>query len=315
MSQIHPVILSSHSTIVISLFKSLHVSLGHCGPTLLLASAGSRVHVIGARLLARSVCRQCTICRKISAKTDSQMMGQLPQQRVTTSHPFQVTGIDYAGPFVVKKGHTRKPLLIKTYLALFVCFSSKAVHIEVIEDLSTEDFIAGLRRFIARRGCPTEIHSDNGKNFVGTKNDLYQLYRFFQSSSTQSTISNYLLEHRIQWQCIPARSPHFGGLWEAAVKSAKHHLKQITGTTRFTHSELSTVACQIEACLNSRPLTAVNCHNTDGITVLTPGHFLIGRPLTAYPETILYHPPLLVEMVTGVPPTAPVSPQMEKELT
>ena len=141
MSQIHPIILSSTSAIVTLLFQYNHVSLGHCGPTLLLASTGTRLHVIGARLLARSVCRQCVTCRKISAKADSQMMGQLPAQRVTPSHPFQITGVDYAGPFIVKKGYTRKPTLIKTYLALFVCFSSKAVHIEVIEDLSWQDSV------------------------------------------------------------------------------------------------------------------------------------------------------------------------------
>ena len=218
-------------------------------------------------------------------------MGQLPSQRVVPSPPFQVTGIDYAGPFTVKKGHTRKPVLIKCYLFLFVCFTTKAVHIEVIEDLSTEDFIAGLKRFVARRGLPTEIHTDNGKNFIGAKNDLYQLYRFFQSATTQLSISTYLLSQRIQWKCIPECSPHFGGLWEAAVKSAKHHLRRIAGPICFTLSELSTVTCQIEACLNSRPLTVINSHSTDGISTLTPGHYLIGRPLTAFLETIIEQEP------------------------
>ena len=206
-----------------------------------LASTGTRLHVVGARCLARTVCRQCVICRKRSARTEKQLMGQLPAQRVTPSHPFQVTGVDYAGPLTIKKGHTRKPVLIKAYLALFVCFSSKAIHIEVIEDLSTEDFLAGLKRFIARRGLPTD--SDNGKNFVGAKNDLHHLYQFLQSSATQSSISNYLLSQHIQWNCIPERSPHFGGLWEAAVKAAKYHLKRVAGNIHFTLSELITVTC------------------------------------------------------------------------
>ena len=222
-------------------------------------------------------------------------MGQLPAQRVMPHFPFQITGVDYAGPLTIKKGHTRKPVLIKAYLAIFVCFSSKAVHIEVIEDDSTEDFLAGLKRFIARRGLPLEIHSDNGKNFIGARNDLYQLYRFLQTSEAQSSISNYLLSNRIQWNCIPERSPHFGGLWEAAVKATKYHLRRITGSIQFTLSELNTVTCQIEACLNSRPLTALNSHSVDGISILTPGYFLVGRPLTSYPETMIQTEPSLLK--------------------
>ena len=191
-SQTHPVILYHQSTIVKQLFNYNHVVLGHYGPTLLLSSVGSRLHVVGARQLARAVCRSCTTCWRTSAKTEHQMMGQLPSQRVVPHFPFQVTGVDYAGPLTIKKGHTRKPVLLKSYLAIFVCFATKVVHIEVIEDLSTEDFLAGLKRFVSRRGLPSEIHSDNGKNFMGAKNDLYQLYRFLQTPAVQASISNYL---------------------------------------------------------------------------------------------------------------------------
>ena len=241
------------------------MTLGHCGPTLLLASVGTRLHVDGARQLARTVCRSCITCRRQSAHSESQMMGQLPSQRVTQHHPFEIIGVDYTRPLTIKKGHTRKPMLIKAYLAIFVYFATKAVHLEVIEDLSTEDFISGLKRFIARRGLPSQIHSDNGRNFIGTKNDLHQMYQFLQSSQTNSSIANYLLTHRIDWICIPERAPHFGGLWEAAVKSTKFHLKRIAGSLRFTLSELHTVTCQIEACLNSRPLAPMNSHSMDGI--------------------------------------------------
>ena len=195
----------------------------------------------------------------------------------------------------LRKDHTRNPVLIKAYL---VCFATKAVHLEVIEDLSTEDFQAGLKRFISRRGLPSEIHSDNGKNFVGAKNDLHQLYNFLQTDQVNSSISSYLLSQRIDWICIPECSPHFGGLWEAAVKSTKFHLKRITGALRFTISELHIVICQIEACLNSRPLSPINSHSMDGVQVLTPGHFLVGRPLTCYPETIIDTQPSLLKCWT-----------------
>ena len=252
-SQKHPLILCGHCVLVSELFKYNHVSLGHCGPTLLLSSVGSRLHVVGARSLARQICRGCVTCRKTSARSTYQMMGQLPQSRVSQHFPFEVTGMDYAGPLTIKKGHVRRPVYLKAYLALFVCFSTKAVHIEVVEDLSTVDFLAALKRFIARRGRPNQLHSDNGSNYVGARNDLQQLYKFLRDN--QSPISNYLLSQRIAWYCIPERSPHFGGLWEAAVKAAKFHLKRVAGPIKFSFSELNTGMCQIEAILNSRPLT------------------------------------------------------------
>ena len=148
------------------------------------------------------------------------------------------------------------------------------MYIEIISDMTTEAFLA---RFVARRGLPLEIHSDNGTNVVGAKNDLHLLYRFLRSSSTESALNSYLLSHRIQWHCIPERAPHFRGLWEAAVKCTKYHLHRVVGTQRLTYEELATVTCQIESCLNSRPLTAIISHPNDGISVLTPGHFLIRR--------------------------------------
>ena len=253
------------------------------------------MHVVGARRLAHTTCKSCITCRKVTARTEAQMMGQLPHQRVHPSPAFTISGVDYAGPFTLKKGHTRKPVLVKTYIAIFVCFSSKATHIEIVSDLTTEAFLACLRCFVARRGLPQEIHSDNGTNFRGAKNDLNDLYQFLKSNTTLSAINSYLLSQRIQWHCIPERAPHFGGLWEAAVKSTKHHLRRIVGTQRLTYEEFSTITTQVESCLNSRPLTTLTSHSVDGISALTPGHFLIGRELRAYPETLITMEPSLLK--------------------
>ena len=286
-SQTHPLITDSKDKLMLLLFNHMHVCLGHCGPSLLLCITGRKFHVLSARRLSRTVCKQCVTCRRVSAKTQQQMMRQLPAARVNPSPSFSVTGVDYAGPFILKKGHTRRPVLIKAYIAVFVCFASKTTHLEIVSDLTTEAFLAALKRFVARRGLPGTIHSDNGSNFKGVKNDLQELYKFLQSTSNTSAISHYLLTHRIHWDTIPERAPHFGELWEAAVKAAKFHLKRIVGTQRLTFEELTTISCQIEACLNSRPLTVITSHDSDGISTLTPGHLLIGRPLVAYPETII----------------------------
>ena len=86
------------------------------------------------------------------------------------------------------------------------------------------------------------------------------------------------------WHFIPEYGPNFGGLWEAAVKSAKSHLRRIMGPIKFTFEELTTVLGQVEACLNSRPLVSASTPDDDGIEVLTPGHFLFGQPLCALPD-------------------------------
>ncbi len=125
-------------------------------------------------------------------------MGQLPKARVIPSPPFTITGSDFAGPFSLKKGHTRKPVIIKAYLCIFVCFSTKATHPECVSDLSTEAFLAAFKRFIARRGLPREIFSDNGSNFKGAHNDLQKLYQELPSKFTKDSVHQYLLNHRIK---------------------------------------------------------------------------------------------------------------------
>ena len=185
------------------------------------------MYVSGARSLARRVCSSCVICRKASARVEQQIMGQLPAARITPDHPFETTGIDFAGPFTLKLARTRRPVLVKGSLAIYVCFVTRAVHLEPVSDLTTEAFLASLRCFVARRGLPRDLHTDNGSNFLGAKHDLKELYAFMDRPEVQSTIQDFLLTLRINWHTIPERGPHFGGLWEAAVRSTKYHLKRI----------------------------------------------------------------------------------------
>jgi hypothetical protein len=207
-------------------------------------------------------------------------MGQLPKERVTSDAVFDKVGIDYAGPVLIKHAQVRKPIIVKAYI---VALSVKAVHLELVSDLTTEAFLACLRRFVARRGKPSLIWSDHGSNFVGAARELNDLVKFLEQQKTQNVVSEFCSTERIQWQFIPERAPHFGGLWEAAVKSLKIHLKRIVGDIKLTFEELSTVLSQIEACLNSRPLVSVP-GGEDGIEALTPGHFLVGRPLESFPD-------------------------------
>jgi hypothetical protein len=102
-------------------------------------------------------------------------MGDLPSARVQPYRPFLTTGVDYAGPILLRLGTTRSKIITQGYIAIFVCFVTKAVHIEVVTSLTTEAFLAALRRFIARRGKPKTIFSDNGTNFQGASNQLHEV--------------------------------------------------------------------------------------------------------------------------------------------
>ena len=279
----HPVILSGKHPVTKLIIRFEHLRLLHAGPTLLACSLNHRFYILGGCKAIRSITRSCVICRRTSAKPQYQMLGQLPIERLTPDLVFDKVGVDYAGPFYVKYGHARKPTVVKTYASVFVSLSVKAVHLELVSELTTEAFLACLRRFISRRGKPTLIWSDHGTNFVGAAREIKELIAFLKTQRSQDAISEFCSTQNIQWKFIPEHAPHFGGLWEAAVKSMKTHLRHVIGNVKLTVEEFTTVLTQVESCLNSRPLISLPLDD-DGIGALTPGHFLIGRPLEALPD-------------------------------
>ena len=284
-SQKYPILLSSRDPFTHVLFLSTHSDLCHCGPKMLFSTIGMEYYVPGSKRLARTVFRRCTTCQKYAARASDQLMGQLPAARVTEAVGFHTVGVDYAGPFYLKTSRLRKSSTYKAYLAIFVCFATKAVHIEVVTGLTTEAFLAAMKRFIGRRTKPKHVYSDNGGNFRGAKKDLEELYEFLETTNMNEALRSYFLDNKTIWHTIPQRAPHFGGLWEAAVKSAKFHLKRVVGDLALTYEELNTVIIQVEACLNSRPLIDEQCHQSEGMEPLTPSHLLIGKSMMAYPET------------------------------
>ena len=210
-------------------------------------------------------------------------MGQLPYYRVRQSRPFLNTGIDYDVPFMIRQGSSRSKGRVKCYMAVFICLCTKAVHIELVSDLMTEAFLAALRHFTARRGKVLNMFSDNGQNFVGANNKLRELYNLLRSQDHIQGVEEFAGRESFTWYFIPPESPHFGGIWEAAIKSVKFHLKRVAGNTSLNFEEMTTVLFQVEACLNSRPITAIS-NDPHDLSYLSPGHFLIGEPLMAIPE-------------------------------
>lgn len=216
-------------------------------------------------------------------------MGNLPKCRVNEYLPFVNVGVDYGGPILVKDRKGRGAKVTKAYICLFVCMSSKAVHLELVSSLTIDGFLNAFKRFISRRGRPSNVYSDNGSNFLGACRQLQELYRFL--SAKGDDIAENLVSERINWHFIPCRAPNFGGLWEAGIKSVKFHLKRVVGEFILTFEDFYTVLTQIESILNSQPLCPLSS-DPDDLNPLTPAHLLISRSLTALPEEDVVNIPI-----------------------
>ncbi len=167
----------------------------------------------------------------------------------------------------------------KSYIAVFICMRVKAVHLELVSSLDTDSFLAAFNRFISRRRRPERVISDNGRNFIGAANKLKE---FFNNGTNGERINRFCTEKEIKWSFIPLHAPHFGGLWECTIKSAKKILVRVGSNNVFTYKEFSTVLANVEACLNSRPLCELSDDPSD-LQALTASHFLVLKPLLATP--------------------------------
>ncbi|XP_062553177.1 uncharacterized protein LOC134218260 [Armigeres subalbatus] len=279
----HPIVLSAKHPLSTLLASFFHLKLLHAGPQLLLATLRQKFWILGGRNLSKSVFHHCHTCFRSKPTLVQQSTADLPASRVSPTRPFSVCGVDYCGPFLLK-ATVRNRAPTKAYVSIFVCFATRAVHIELVSDLTTAAFLAALRRVVARRGRIAELHSDNATTFKGASHALNRIYQMLKvDNNDRDRIFNWCAENEIRWKFIPPRAPHFGGLWEAAVKSAKKHLLKIVGNTNIAYEQMLTLLAQVEMCLNSRPLTPMPSEPSD-LEVLTPGHFLVGANLQAVPD-------------------------------
>lgn len=277
----HQIILPRNHILTQRILQHEHERLLHCGVQQLIYSIRQKYWPISARNICKYLVNKCIPCFKAKPNNLNYLMGDLPSQRVNSYSVFENVGTDYGGPFLIKDRKTRGCRLTRAYICLFVCMCTKAVHIELVSELTTDAFLAALKRFVSRRGKPSNIYSDNGSNYIGANNQLNEIYTFLKDNS--NVVSQNLLVDKVNWHFIPANSPNFGGLWEAGIKSIKSHLKRVMGNASLTFEDFSTLLTQIEGILNSRPLCPMT-DDPDDNTALTPAHFLIGRTLTMLPE-------------------------------
>ena len=264
-----PILLPRKSHVTEIIIRDLHHELGHAGRNHVLASLREKFWVIKSNSTVRGILSKCVICRKIQGNPYEQKMSDLPIERVTQTTPFLYTGVDYFGPFIVKE--RRKEL--KRYGVLFTCLASRAIHIEVANSLDTDSFINALRRFIARRGNIKSLKSDNGTNFVGAERELRQSVKEMDNDRIEA----YLGKEQIQWSFNPPGASHMGGVWERQIRTVRKVLAGMcTITANLDDEAFKTLICEVEAIVNSRPLTTVNDDHTD-LTPLTPSMILTGK--------------------------------------
>lgn len=198
----------------------------------------------------------------------------LPADRVTQGNPFDVVGVDFAGALMCRESGGTK----KCYIALFTCAKTRAVHLELVSDLSATAFLLAVKRFVACRGMCTTVYSDNALTFKRASRDLKMIFSSLQSEETMS----YFANHQIRWKYIVERAAWWGGFWERLVRSVKVSLRKVLGRSSLNLEELTTVLNEVEAVLNSRPLTFVYSDANEP-DPLSPGHFLMGRKLPTLP--------------------------------
>lgn len=278
----HPMLLPKSDPLISLIINYYHKLYCHTGAYLLQSILSRQYWILSARNTIRKCIWRCNTCFRLNPKPSYPLMADLPTERVNEAKAFESTGIDYTGSFQITLGRRRGTKSQKAYICLFVCMATRAIHLELAADLSTDSFLSAFKRFLSRRGHCRTIFSDNGTNFIGAKRKLDEIYNLTQSVEFKNAFRDELNVQKIDWKFNPPSAPHFGGSFESQIKRVKSHLSRVIGQQILTYEEFYTVLCQIEAVLNSRPLTILSSDPND-LRPLTPAHFLYSAPLGSLP--------------------------------
>lgn len=264
----YPIILPKNHYVSRLLVRHYHEISAHQGREATMAAVRSAGYwVLGLNSVVTSQIHFCVTCRRLRRSLEVQKMADLPVDRTNPTPPFTYIGLDCFGPFEVKSG--RK--LLKRYGLIFVCMYSRAIHVELLSDMTTDGFINSLRCFIAIRGSVRQIRCDRGSNFVGAYNEL-------QKSLNQvncDDLKQYLLSNKCDFLFNAPGSSHMGGAWERQIRTFRNVLNGLLQQDhRLDEESARTLMYETMTIVNSRPLTVVE---HDGMKPLTPNHLLHGK--------------------------------------
>ena len=274
----HPAIIPKDHHITKMIIAHHHERIEHQGKGLTLNEIRSHGYWIpGINRAVASHIRQCVTCRRHRKPTEEQRMADLPPERVEPSPPFTFCGMDCFGPFLTKQGRKEN----KRYGLLFTCFSSRAIHIEMLDGMSTDALINGLRCFIAMRGAVRQIKSDQGSNFVGAKNELKEALKEVDADR----LAVFLAEKQCDFCMNAPYSSHVGGVWERQIRTVRSVLRSTLALSsgRLNDASLRAFLYEAMAIVNSRPLTVDNLSDPHSLEPLTPNHLLTMKTVRALP--------------------------------
>ncbi len=274
---LHPIVLDPIHPVTKLLIKQYDTQLHHPGTERVFADIRRRFWILRGRQAVRSIQHHCTECQKWRGKPNIPKMADLPPSSLRLFQPaFYSTGMDCFGPFAIKIGRRNE----KRWGIIYKCLTTKAVYIDLLSQADTDSFLMSLRRFIARRGKPHQLLSDQGTNFKGGDRELKEAF-----NNIHPQLQTELAKQQINFQYNPPNSPHFGGSWEREIRSVKAALYTAIGAQTVTEEVLRTVLIEIEGILNSKPLGYVSSDIADPDPV-TPNSLLMGRLDSALPQVI-----------------------------
>ena len=268
-----PIILPKRNHVTRLIVQYHHESEGHqMGVNYTINHLREKYLVIHVREEVRRVNRECRECaRRFKVQPAQQQMAPLPQIRLQmTTKPFANCAVDFGGPYLTMQGRGRPRA--KRYLSLFMCLQTHCCHLEMATSLETDAFLNAFMRMTARKGWPTKMLSDNGTNFVGVEKEIRELISELDHDQLQRMTSS----HGVTWHWNPPQGPHFGGVFESMIKSAKRAIYAVLKDADINDEELETTFIGVESLMDSRPLTTVSDDPNDE-PVLTPNHFLIDQ--------------------------------------
>ena len=275
----HPILLPKGHTYTDLIVERYHKASLHTGISQTLCIVRHRYWIPQGRSVVRKVLRSCRVCRRHeSGPYRMPLMPPLPAERVSESPPFTYTGVDYFGPLYIKVNRNRE----KVWVCLYTCLVTRAVHLEMMHDMTTQQFLLGFRRLVARHGKPKKVISDNAAQFKLASDTIYKLWG---EILTENDVVSYAANQNIQWEFNVELAPWVGGVYERLVGMVKRSLRKSLGKACLTSEQLLTLLKEAEAVINSRPLIYVG-DDISSFEILTPAHFLSLNPKVGLPALI-----------------------------